>query len=73
MAETHNLLSSKGLVGHTLTSSFLFNALCFCHGLDDVQNNKYGAGAELGVARAAGTCFDVIILVQRAVVLSWLG
>ena len=119
MAKTHNLLSSKGLVGHALTSSFLLDALCFCRGLDDVQKNKYCAGAELGVARAAssrtyvtmtplcarhrvadcvcecvcvclcdmngqnsqssvvqragGTYFDVIILVQCAVFLSWPG
>ena len=71
MAKIHNLLSSKGLVGHVLTSSFLLDALCFCRGLDDVQSNKYDAGAKLGVTKAAGTCFDVIFLVQCVVFLSW--
>ena len=73
MAKIHNLLSSKGLVGHVLKISFLLDALCFCRDLDDVQSNTYDAEAKLGVAKAAGTCFDVIIFVQRAVFLSWPG
>ena len=85
MANIHNLLSSKGLVGHVLKTSFLLDALCFCRGLDDVQSNKYDARAKVGLQRPRGHALTSSFLfnalcfcrhdffIPCAVFLSWPG